>query len=676
MAEHVAANHETARGGRARQWSGLVLLLVVLTGCMNTNWARLRRIPRNALTATLQLNSRKGPRPTEQTLQTLRRYDLVPLLDERPEQLVAAMQQVAQRDPTADNVYAVAEVAYVSAKRLESEGEVPLAVDLFGTSVANAYLYLFDDTFRYGRSPYDPRFRAACELYNSAFESSLRYLKHQHGLIPGKTHTVRTARQTFDVTIAARGTWHERNFGELKFVSDFDVEELRNQYRTSGLGVPLIAVYRPSGEGTGVDGLYPPGMSFPTTAFLRVDAAQKDPTHAHYHCTVELQDPLRTSNIELCGRNVPLETDLTTPLAYSLDNPCFQQANAPSLGLFKPEESNRYRGLYLLEPYDPKKIPVVMVHGFWSSLVTWMEMFNDLRGSPEIRSHFQFWFYLYPSGQPFWYTAEDLRQELAQARQTLDPTGAYPTMDQMVLVGHSAGGLVSRLQTLDSGEDFWRLVSLKPLDNLKASADVRENLHRTFYFHPDKSVRRVVTIASPHHGSEFSNSATQWVSRNLIKLPEKLLAMKSELERDNPDYFCDQSLLNVPTNVDALAPGSPFLQTMLEARPAPWVSYHNIIGLVREHSPLAAVVRDSDGVVGFESARLPGASSEIVVEADHAHVHRHPLAVLEVRRILLQHLDEVQRLRRLPAPWDSEPLMLPPFEQASRKKGLLGIGVR
>jgi pimeloyl-ACP methyl ester carboxylesterase len=656
---------------------GSWLLFITNSGCISTDWARLRRVPRNALASTLQLNSRRGPQPTEATLQILRRYDLDEMAEKYPEDVVPAIQEVARREPTAENVYAVAELAYVGAKRLEKQGCIPRALDLFGTSVANAFIYLFDEQYEFGRNPYDPRFRSACDLYNSAFESSLRQLQKKGMLIPGKTHRITTTQQTFDVTIAARGTWHEQNFDQLKFVSDFDVHELRNLYRTPGLGVPMIGVYRSQRNPCGVERFYPPGMSFPATAFLRVDTDLPTIERAHYNCTVELHDPLNYSTIELYQRVVPLETDLTTPLAYALDNPMFQQANAPSRGLFKPEESSQTQGLYLLEPYDPQKIPVLMVHGFWSSLVTWMEMFNDLRGTPEIRDHFQFWFYLYPSGQPFWYTAGNLRQQLALARKTLDPDGRYPTLDQMVLVGHSAGGLVSKLQTLHSGDDFWHLVSPKPLEELKASPKVLQNLQETFYFCPDKSIRRVITIATPHRGSTFSNSATQWLSRNLIKLPKQLLAMKSELEQANPGYFCPQSALSVPTNVDALAPGSEFLGTMLAASPAPWVVYHNIVGLVQETSPLAAVVKDSDGVVGIESARLPGATSEIVVPADHANVHRHPLAILEVRRILLEHLTELQRVRRLPAPGEPNPLASRPLAYGPSEKGLLKIlGVR
>jgi hypothetical protein len=44
--------------------------------------------------------------------------------------------------------------------------------------------------------------------------------------------------------------------------------------------------------------------------------------------------------------------------------------------------------------------------------------------------------------------------------------------------------------------------------------------------------------------------------------------------------------------------------------------------------------------VPYSSAHLDGVDSEVTVEADHFHVHHHPRAILELRRILLEHLKE------------------------------------
>jgi hypothetical protein len=286
-------------------------------------------------------------------------------------------------------------------------------------------------------------------------------------------------------------------------------------------------------------------------------------------------------------------------------------------------------------------------------------MFNDLRSCPEIRDHYQFWFYLYPTAQPFWTTAAQLRKDLAEVRQVLDPEHREAALDQMVLVGHSMGGLVSRLQTLPSGEDYWKIVSDKPFTLVKAEPEVRQRLAGCFFFEPNPSIRRVVTIGTPHRGSKFSNQTTQWLATKLIDLPKTLMESQAALFRDNADLFRDSSLLKIKNSIDSLAPTAPIFPVMLASRHPPWVRYHNIIGLVSYRGLLGSLVNGTDGVVSRESAHLDDAESELVVPADHTTVHTHPLAVLEVRRILLEHLAE---LRGVPVPRQ------PPVHVAERQR--------
>ena len=191
-------------------------------------------------------------------------------------------------------------------------------------------------------------------------------------------------------------------------------------------------------------------------------------TTARRDLCLELHDPLEEASIEVARRQVPLEADLSTPLAYFLNQPQFQDSKLSTEGLLNPGKVKELQGLYMLEPYDPDKMPVVMVHGLWSSPVTWMEMFNDLRSDPTVRDHYQFWFYLYPTGQPFWLSGTQMREDLAMMRRRLDPQRKAPALDQMVLVGHSMGGLVSKMQTVDSGDAFWQTTSEHPFAELQA----------------------------------------------------------------------------------------------------------------------------------------------------------------------------------------------------------------
>jgi pimeloyl-ACP methyl ester carboxylesterase len=394
-------------------------------------------------------------------------------------------------------------------------------------------------------------------------------------------------------------------------------------------------------------------VSFPVTAFWRVVSSPGNGS-SHHTVHVELHDPLNTSDISIDGRAVPLESDLTTPLAYSLDQKQLQPLDSSTAGLLNPAQTEKLQGLYMLEPYQPGKIPVLMIHGVWSSPITWMEMFNDLRGAPEIRNRYQFWFYLYPSGQPFWYSAATLRRDLAEARQTIDPYRRQSALDQMVLVGHSMGGLVAELQTLDSGNNFWNIISDKPFDMIKASPQVQRDLAEAFFFRPNPSIRRVITIATPFRGSNLANTTTRWLSNKLIKLPQMVINDRQQLHKDNPGMLRPSNLVDVATSIDALAPDSPILPVMLESPRVPWVTYHNIVGRIPDKGLLGRVVGGSDGVVSFDSAHLQNVASEITVNADHLELTRHPLSVLEVHRVLLEHLvsiDSPPRPKTEYIPW-------------------------
>ncbi|MBI3467897.1 MAG: alpha/beta hydrolase [Planctomycetes bacterium] len=635
-------------------WAAMAMIglaVIGIAGCASQKSASLRSAPRNPLADQLQLGSWGGPKPSERTTQVLRRYDLLDDLEGDQQKLLDQLQVFVARDPSPENYHAFAELAFLAGKKIESDDQ-RRALDFYEASAAHSYMYLFDERIGRVRNPYDPQFRGACDLYNTSLESAMRIIKKHGSLMPGHSHTVDSASQAWEVTIVARGnTWRPEDFERFEFVSDYEVNGLTNHYQTYGLGVPLIAVRRKPEQPTESDKFYPEGLTLPVTAFLRVMPGS-GPTGpdgvARRQVLLELYDPLSSSDI-VCDRlRVPLESDLSTSLAYFLDNP--QLAVLPTAGLLRPDLSQEVRGLYFVHPYEPGKIPVVMVHGLFSSPVTWMDMFNDLLGAPEIRERYQFWFYLYPSGQPFWISAAQFRQDLAKMREVLDPQHREPMLDQMVLVGHSMGGLVSTLQTIESGEEFWRIVSDRPFDEVRATPEVRQGLANVLFFHPNPSIRRVITIGTPHRGSSFANETTRYLGRKLITLPQQLAAGQQQLYRDNPDVFRDKTLLNVTTSLDSLAPDSPILPVMLAAQRPPTVKYHNIVGVIDRPGFVGRLAADSDGVVSSASAHLDNVASEIVVNADHIHVHRHPLAVLEVRRILLEHLAELDTVPRIRPP--------------------------
>jgi pimeloyl-ACP methyl ester carboxylesterase len=637
-------------------YDALVTRTAELSGWTGSDAVTVRTVPKNPLDGPLNLLSKGGPQPTPRTMQLLRRYDLSGRLDGSIPKLMEEFEAATAEEPDTDHIYALAELAYIGAKRAEHDGHTGDAMHLYGASVAQAYGYLFDPRLDKFRNPYDPHFRRACDLYNGALEGLLRLAnKSKDGLRPGATHKIESGSHHYEIKIVARGAWHDDDFDHFKFTSDYEVAGLKNHYQSYGLGVPLIGVRKKHAHEEPHEQFYPDGLTFPVTALLRVhphdSPSNEGPARRGYRfCSLELHDPLGSTDIFLGDRLAPLESDLSTPLAYFLNQPKYRGNYLGTYALLQSEESQSLRGLYMLEPYDPKKIPVVLVHGLWSTPITWMEMYNDLRSLPEIRQNYQFWFYLYPTGQPFWISAAQMREDLAHMRQTLDPGGQAPPLDQMVLIGHSMGGLVSKMQTLSSGDEFWRIVSERPFNELKADPNTLARVKNVLYFEPNPSVRRVITIATPHRGSRFSNSYTQLLGRTVITLPKMFMQTGEALVRDNPTFFKHPELLTATmTSIDSLAPESPIIPATFRAQRAPWVKYHNIIGIAPTDAKgieglalgLAGQIAGAgDGVVNVESAHLDFADSEVKVKAEHSSVHQHPRAILEVRNVLRMHLRE------------------------------------
>ena len=137
----------------------MVLLLACMTaGCATSSnkWVTLRATPRNPLTETLGLVTRSGPKPTEKTIQLLRRHDLEDELSENRATLLARLDQIDQQEPRRVNAYAMAELAYVGAKREEQAKHIDQALELYGSAVLHAYRYLFDDKYGGASNSYDP----------------------------------------------------------------------------------------------------------------------------------------------------------------------------------------------------------------------------------------------------------------------------------------------------------------------------------------------------------------------------------------------------------------------------------------------------------------------------------------------------------------------------------------
>jgi pimeloyl-ACP methyl ester carboxylesterase len=346
-----------------------------------------------------------------------------------------------------------------------------------------------------------------------------------------------------------------------------------------------------------------------------------------------LIDPVRQRTVGAPPHVIALEADLTTPLAYMWSHTDLDRYRWT--GLLRPEKALERANLLLIRPYEPGKIPVVMVHGLISTPLAWIPMLNELLRDSEIQKRYQFLLYMYPTGVPVPIAAAGLRESLVQAKLMYDPGGRDLAFDRMVLLGHSMGGLLARTMAVSSGDRLWRLYSDRSFDDIIGPRAVLEELRRYFFFEPLPFVDRVVFLATPHRGSDMSRGVAGRVGTHLISDPDHIHKLLYTLVKDNPDAFESRRFRRLPTSIETLEPNSPILKALesMQPRSPGSVKFHSIIGSLRP----TGVDKTTDGVVPYRSAHLEGVTSERVVRSDHG-VQKDPEAIREVRRILREHV--------------------------------------
>jgi pimeloyl-ACP methyl ester carboxylesterase len=312
--------------------------------------------------------------------------------------------------------------------------------------------------------------------------------------------------------------------------------------------------------------------------------------------------------------------------ATTLNGRCLPPQRQYLVAFRQPSQFNA-EGLYLLQPYESGRIPLVLIHGLASDAFTWDDIVFAMNGDPIIRQRYQIWVYQYPTGVSYLYSSAHLRQELIRARQTLDPDGKDSAFDETVLVGHSMGGLLARLQISHSDDRLWRAVSNLPMEQTIRSGTIPEAAVKQFVFDPVPFVKRVVYIATPHLGSNWTVQPLGQFSRWLIELPKQVrddwrVLVRRDLRFNSP--------ADPPTSLDHLTPGNPIINATASLREATAVSRHSIIGT-------GYLVPDGylgDGVVPIVSARRHNVSSERFVRATHSGILRAPDAMTELIRLL------------------------------------------
>jgi pimeloyl-ACP methyl ester carboxylesterase len=512
----------------------------------------------------------------------------------------------------------------------------------FLASTVYSWAYLFSNRPNHELNKFDARVQLALGIYNRAL--SRAFTPEDTNRVAFENGLHETPFGTLDIRIdestLIRGDYELWDFIN---VADIEVRGLTNRHRRRGIGAPLAAAVRPLDPATPRPPYLPDKIRVPSSAVLFFDDIESQLESGALSAQIKISIAWEKDEITIGSRTLPLEIETSSSLALMLKESSPWETEIKGffqgdLALASPE------GLISLEPYQPGRIPVVLVHGTASSSARWANMVNDLTNDPRIRERFQFWMFSYNTGNPIAYSAFRLRGSIEDLIQSIDPDRKDDALQHMVVIGHSQGGLLTKLTGIDTGSAFWNLYSsdLTP-EEIVLSPESRRILEGALLVKPLPGVERLIFISTPHRGSYLAAyGPAKWLS-SMVRSPANLVILSVDVMTSNPESEAMRKIGSARGSVSEMSPESDFLETMIDIPVASDIASHSIIALKgwskagTDEEKKALKKKGSDGVVKYKSAHLKDVESEFIVDFGHS-CQDHPRVISEVRRILFEHI--------------------------------------
>jgi pimeloyl-ACP methyl ester carboxylesterase len=610
--------------------TGMLISLVFTTGCATP--VGVKKLDPKAVQRTLTANVLTSDTVSPFTAQILNRFGLAEEFQHEPEKVISKIHSGLAGVSESERLFALAELSFFHATQSHDRS-------YFLAAACYAYAFLYPNDPQAVPDRVDPRYRTAVDLYNRSIAEGLMSADGTEVALRAGAYKVPFG--TLNLYLNEKEfQWGSYRLVHFNQAAKLGVRGLRNRYRWPGIGAPLTAAVEPlAGVDNAAYSLVVANIRVPVTIFLRLEDVTAGVKSGTISGHLELHTTEETIAVSIEGNQVPLEFEQSSALAETLEGSDMYKFEIKGLlsGDFSLPIKNvaRFRDdLFFMAPYVPGRIPVVLVHGTASSPARWAEMINEIQNDRTLWARYQFWLFTYNSGNPVVYSGGILSESLRSVVAKLDPEGKDPALNKMVVIGHSQGGLLTRLMVTDSGTKFWNNLSSVPLEQLQTAPETKEMLKRSLFFTPLPFVHRVVFIATPHRGSFVSGGWIGQLAGKLITLPFKVLNPVQEVLMQNPKTSAFRTMKDIPRSTENMDPKSRFIQALDSIPIAPGVTAHSIIAVENPDDPKEEW---NDGVVAYSSAHLDGVASELIVHSSHS-TQSEPQTIEEVRRILHENL--------------------------------------
>ncbi len=602
----------------------------------------------------LSMTGSEAKKCTDQPDQCVQDLEKIPQIQD--EQLLSTASEIYLAKAIALNDSSSCKVSTLSKHQSEEKQKINKTnynncldqqLDMLDKSIRYSYAYLFETKRQPQDRIFDNRQVQIRDFYNQALAKMITTygLRSEGKSVPKE---IKIGKSVYSIDYSHYPQLNTEKIQNLLSSYNLNFSGLRSLNRRDGFGAEFVAVLDDSERAEEnkyiVDPLHhhyqnginpnihdPRYLSVSITAQPKSGNSVNDILH-NPNFSLKIYDPYLIENIKVADKDYPLAANFSAP--YGLWLAENNLGAAAYLTLIDRDQRLTMPHLYMLEPFNPKKKVIVLVHGLASSPEAWIRLTNDIMGDQVLREHYQVWQVFYSTNMPI---LESRYQINAIINQTFDYIGQDTSAAKdAVLIGHSMGGIIARLLVSDA--DLTQ-PALKMLNNRKFDRFKDDDVFKArLIIKPVPNFDRAIFLSAPHRGTAFADRWFTLAARKIIKLPGAFLGALADSVTDqnlNMKNFVnevgDGLIQNGPSD---LSHNSKFTKLTKNVMPKHGMIFHSIMG---NNSDTTDEKLMTDGIVPYQSAHLDGAASEKIIKGGHS-IQETPEAVLELRRILRQHL--------------------------------------
>ncbi|WP_227679288.1 esterase/lipase family protein [Psychrobacter sp. Pi2-1] len=399
---------------------------------------------------------------------------------------------------------------------------------------------------------------------------------------------------------------------DLSSTYELRLSGLNSVSKRPGLGISLVASLddrytttirqllvaslsgRLTNEDKNTDDSEPSSRIYPTghlllTGLIKPDGDSVLDALSSRKLDIHLYNPYQTESVNILNDDYPLAANFSA--GYGLWLSENQLDGVGYLNLITRQPDAQLPKLFMLEPYDPDKRVLIMLHGLASSPATWVNLTNDILNDDKLRDNYQVWQIFYPTNLPILENRYQIQQLINSTYQQTDPNGQNRASRNSVIISHSMGAIIARMMLSDENlvddldklndKDILSSNEKQQIRNALKTSFGEDELKKRFELQALPQVDTAVFLSAPFRGTDYADRWFTRALRRIVYLPVGLVKTFT----DNLATIATQGdlaqnplgALYLQNGASQLSDKSSFIELTKDITMNERITYHSII---------------------------------------------------------------------------------------------------